>query len=181
MAQGDHGVTFSFDICSQCKIICCQDAKPPLTEKRKDIIRKYLEKQNMKVENLFDKNQYSYPAFDELVLCIFFDKKTKKCLVHDVKPETCVAAPVTFDINFETKKIRWFLKKSKICTLAGSLYNDKKAFNRHLEVAKRELTHLICELDPDELRAIVRIDEPETFEIGEDELPQAAIRKLFPK
>ena len=178
MAEDKNGKTFSFDVCSQCKSICCQDAKPPLTEKRKRIIINYLEEQEIKIEKPFTKENYSFPSVDELVYCGFFNKKTGKCSVHPVKPESCVAGPITFDINFGTKKIEWFLKKSELCAFAGILYKNKAAFNDHLEIAKQKLTQLISQLNADELRAIVKIDEPQTFKIGEDNLPLEVIRKL---
>jgi Fe-S-cluster containining protein len=178
MTQDNNGTTFSFDVCSQCKSICCQDAKPPLTEKRKRIIVNYLEEQEIKIEKPFTKADYSYPSVDELVYCGFFNKKTGKCSVHPVKPETCVSGPITFDINFGTKKIEWFLKKSELCAFAGVLYTNKSAFKDHFEVAKQKLTQLICQLNADELRAIVKIDEPQTFKVGEDDLPAQVITKL---
>ncbi len=98
--------------------------------------------------------------------------------MHSVKPETCVAGPVTFDVNFSTKKIEWFLKKSAICAFAQTLYEDKAAFKEHFEIAKAQLTRLICELDAEELRAIVKIEEPQTFKIGEDDLPAELVEKL---
>ncbi len=174
----NNGATYSFDVCSQCKIICCKDAKPPLSEKRKKIIKEYLEKQKINVERHFTKEDYSYPTVDELVLCGFFSKETGKCSVHLVKPETCRAGPVTFGINFSTKKVEWFLKKAEICGFAGVLYSNKAAFKDHFEIAKKELTSLIQELDPEELRVIVKIEEPHTFKIGEDDLPLAVVRKL---
>jgi hypothetical protein len=178
MPKDNNGATYSFDVCSQCKIICCQDAKPPLSEKRKKIIKEYLEKQKINIEKPFAKEHYSYPAVDELVFCRLFSKETGKCSVHPVKPETCRAGPVTFDINFSTKKIEWFLKKPEICAFAGVLYSDKAAFKDHFEVAKKELTHLIRELDPEELRVILKIEEPHTFKIGEDDLPSEVARKF---
>jgi Fe-S-cluster containining protein len=178
MPEDNNGTTYSFDVCSKCKIICCQDAKPPLTNNCKKIIKEYLEKQKINVEKPFANENYSYPAVDELGFCRLFDKETRKCLVHSVKPETCRAGPITFDINFSTKKIEWLLKKSEICAFAGALYNNKAAFKVHFEVAKPELTKLICELDPEELRAIVKIEEPHTFKIGEDNLPLEVVRKL---
>ncbi len=178
MAQDNKGVTYSFDVCGQCKSICCQDAKPPLTEKRKKIIEEYLKKQKINVEQPFAREQYSYPAVDELVFCRLFNKLTGKCSVHPVKPETCVAGPITFDINFKTKKVEWFLKRDSICAFAGVLYKNKNVFEKHVEAAKKELTQLICELGPEELRAIVKVEEPQTFKIGEDELPLEVFRKL---
>jgi hypothetical protein len=89
-----------------------------------------------------------------------------------------VAGPVTFDLNFSTKKVEWFLKKREICAFAATLYGDKAAFKKHFEIAKKQLTRLICELDPEELRTIVKIEEPQTFKIGEDDLPLEVIEKL---
>ncbi len=174
----DNGATYSFDICSQCRIICCQDAKPPLTEKRKKIIKQYLENHKINIEPPFAKEHYSYPAVDELVFCRLFNKETGKCSIHPVKPETCRAGPITFDINFSIKKIEWFLKKPEICGFAGVLFSNETAFKKHFEVAKKELTQLIQQLDPEELRVIVKIEEPHTFKIGEDDLPSEVARKL---
>jgi len=178
MLEGDNGITYSFDVCSQCKTVCCQGAKPPLTEERKKIIKEYLEKQKINIQKPFAEKEYSYPAVDELVFCGFFCKDTGKCLVHPVKPETCRAGPVTFGINFSTKKVEWFLKKSEICVFAGKLYSNKAALKDHFEIAKRELTQLIRELGPEELCVIVKIDEPQTFKIDEDDLPLEVVRKL---
>jgi uncharacterized protein len=178
MPEENNGATYSFDVCGKCKTICCQDAKPPLTEKRKKIITKYLQTQKINLENPFTKEDYSYPSVDTQVYCGLFDKKTGKCIVHVVKPETCVSGPVTFDINFFTKKIEWFLKKDIICAYAGALYKNKAAFAEHLEVAKKQLATLIFELSPEELCAIVKIAEPETFKIGEDDLPKKVVKKL---
>ena len=178
MPEDDNGVTYSFDVCGKCKIICCQDAKPPLSENRKKIIKQYLEKQKINVEKPFVKEHYSYPAVDELVFCRLFNKEEGKCSVHPVKPETCRAGPVTFDINFSTRKIVWFLKKPEICAFTGVLFNDKTAFKDHFEIAKKELAHLIRELDSDELLAILKIQEPYTFKIGEDDLPLEVASKL---
>ena len=178
MAEDDNGATYSFDICSQCKISCCQDAKPPLTKKRKKMIKEYLKKQNINIGQPFAKENYCYPVVDEHVFCKFFSKDIGKCCVHPVKPETCRAGPVTFDINLCTKKVEWYLKKSEICAFAGVLYDNKAAFKDHFEAAKKELTCLINELEPEELRAIIRINEPHTFKIGEEALPSDISRKL---
>jgi len=178
MPEDSNGTTCSFDVCSKCKSICCQDAKPPLSEKRKKILESYLKKQKIHLEKPFAKEQYSFPAVDEQLYCRLFDKKTGKCTVHQVKPETCVAGPITFDINFSTRKVEWFLKKPEICAYAGALYEDKVALNEHFSVAKKQITALIKELDADELRAIVKIEEPQTFKVGEDDLPKEVVRKL---
>ena len=127
MPEDNKGKTYSYDVCSECKIICCQDAKPPLSESRKKILKKYMNEQKITVEKPFTKEKYSYPSVDETLLCIFNSKVTKRCMVHTVKPETCRAGPITFDINFRTKKVEYFLKKSEICAYAGELFKDKAA------------------------------------------------------
>jgi len=178
MPENDNGTTYSFDVCGQCKSICCQDAKPPLSEKRKKIISEHSQKQKVNFKNLFAKERYSYPAVDEEAYCLLFNKKTGKCMVHLVKPETCVSGPITFDINFKTKKVEWFLKKSEICAYAGLLFNDKAAFSKHFKEAKKQIIRLIDELSPEELRAIVTVEEPQTFKVGEDDLSPEAVKKL---
>jgi hypothetical protein len=178
MTEGNKGITYSFDVCSECKAVCCQDAKPPLSEKRKKIIKEYLSKQKIKVEKPFSKKSYSYPSVDETVFCVFNSKETKRCIVHSVKPETCIAGPITFDINFETRKVGYFLKKSEICAYAGELYNNKSTFKDHYEVAKKEIMSLINDLSAEELRELIKIEEPQTFKVGEDNLPVEVIRKL---
>ena len=137
-----------------------------------------MQKQKISIKEPFAKADYSYPAVDEEVFCRLFNKQTGKCSVHPVKPETCVSGPITFDINFKTKKVEWFLKKEELCAFAGVLYRNQAAFKEHLEVAKKQITQLIGELSAEELRAIVKIDEPQTFKIGEDDLPANVARKL---
>jgi hypothetical protein len=95
-----------------------------------------------------------------------------------VKPETCVAGPITFDINTETGKIEWFLKMEKICPLAGILYRDQETLNKHLKSAKRELLQLVRDLEAESLRAILKIEEPDTFKIDEDKLDKEVLSKL---
>ncbi len=178
MPEEKNGATYSFDVCSQCKSICCQDAKPPLSENRKKILREYLNKQKISIAEPFAKNGYSYPAVDEEIYCKLFSKQTGKCMVHPVKPETCVSGPITFDINFKTKKVEWFLKTSELCAYAGVLYKNKAGFKEHFEIAKKQITLLITQLSADELRAIVKIDEPQTFKVGEDDLSFEVAKKL---
>jgi len=95
-----------------------------------------------------------------------------------VKPETCVAGPITFDINIKTRKIEWHLKMEKICPLAGVLYKNKGVLKKHLESAKREILNLVSELDSEALKAILKIEEPELFKIGEDNIGKDILDKL---
>lgn len=132
----------------------------------------------MPAEDVFVTEAYTHPAADGQGHCIFYDKKTRKCVVHPVKPETCKAGPITFDINVKTRKIEWFLKKASTCQLAPRLQGNRPLFSEHFEAAKEEITHLICSLEAEELLAILKIPEPETVKIDENELPKTVVRKL---
>jgi len=143
------------------------------------IIESYLKGNGTHVEDAFEeKKAYRFPREIEERRCCFFDRKTKKCQVHAVKPETCVAGPITFDINGDTGKIEWYLKTEKICPLAGALFRSKNELQRHVESAKRELLTLVRDLDAEALQAILKIGEPDTFKIDEDDLDAEVLRKL---
>jgi Fe-S-cluster containining protein len=170
--------TCSFDVCSDCIKGCCQDAMPPLTSKRIRLIAKYLKRNGGFAEQMLTHSAYSFPSVDSKGFCVFHEKQTKKCLIHDVKPETCRAGPVTFDIDSRTKKVEWFLKKGEVCRLAGRLFENPQTFKEHFKVARQEIMRLIRELDSAQLRAILERDEPQTLKIGEDVLPQEVVSKL---
>jgi Fe-S-cluster containining protein len=168
-----------FSVCSHCRTrSCCINTRPPLTYKRTKIIEAHLRKQKSPLEELFVQASYVFPREDNEGYCIFNDRKTGKCLVHLVKPETCIAGPITFDINPKTRKIEWHLKKETICSLAGNLYRDEERLKKHLALAKKEILRLIRELDAEALKTILKIEEPETFKIGEDDVEKAVLAKL---
>jgi len=170
-----------YNVCENCPISCCVGARPPVTSKRKMIIKDYLKTIGLAVENPFEqKNMYTFPRETKGNHCVFLDKNTKKCRIHQVKPETCVAGPITFDINLKTGKIEWFLKTEKICPLAGALYRNKAELQSHLESARRELLQLVHDLDTKALHAILKIEEPDTFKIGEEDLNPEILAKLKP-
>jgi hypothetical protein len=129
------------------------------------VIERFLNEQNIEIENPFVKTDYAFPRLNKDGYCIFHDSETRKCIVHPVKPETCVAGPITFDINPRTKKIEWFIKMKEICPLAGVVFKDKVSLRSHVKSAKKEIKRLVNELDSDELAAILKKDEPETFKI----------------
>jgi hypothetical protein len=167
-----------FNVCSQCRGNCCINARPPLTLRRKQIIEEYLQEQKIPIKNLFVQASYIFPREAAEGYCVFYDKNTRKCQVHPVKPETCIAGPITFDINIETKKIEWHLKTEKICSLAGELYKNKEALQKHLESAKKEILKLVHELDSEALKTILKIEEPETFKIDEENIGNDVLNKL---
>jgi Fe-S-cluster containining protein len=178
MSDENMRKTCSFEVCCTCKNICCQDAKPPLTQKRQKIIKDYLKKQKLHIEHPFSRESYSFPSVDKFGFCLFYNKQTGKCLVHPVKPETCRAGPVTFDINCQTGKVEWYLKTAEMCALVEPLRENRVLFREHFEVARRELLKLICELDVTALQALLKIEEPQTVKIGEDDLPKEVMVKL---
>ena len=178
MSEDRNGRTYSFDVCSQCKLICCQDANPPLTFNRKKMLIEYVKEQKISVKTLFAGEEYSHPSGDAQGICVFYNKETRKCRVHPVKPETCRAGPITFDINLKTRKVEFYLKKGEICAFAQVLYENKELLGKHLEAAKLEILRLICELDADALKTILKIPEPQTFKIDEHELPKEVIVNL---
>ncbi|MEM3442987.1 MAG: YkgJ family cysteine cluster protein [Candidatus Bathyarchaeia archaeon] len=167
-----------YNVCANCKISCCQNARPPITGERKKIIEEYLKAQKIPIKNPFTKTAYTFPSEDAEGYCVFYDKQTRKCKVHPVKPETCVAGPITFDINKRTQKIEWYLKMEKICPLAGVLHKNNEIRKNHLESAKKEILRLVHGLDPEALKAILRIEEPETFKIDEDPIESEILAKL---
>jgi Fe-S-cluster containining protein len=132
----------------------------------------------MRIKNAFAKEEYVFPRLDTDGYCVFHDKKTRKCLVHPVKPETCVAGPITFDVNTKTGNIEWFVKMEKICPLAGRVYQNESAMKKHVESAKREISRLVKELDSQDLRAVLKRDEPETFKIDEGKVDVRVLEKV---
>jgi len=169
-----------FDVCSNCRTSysCCNDTTPPVTTKRRKIIEAYLKDNRISIDTPFQRTGYVFPRLVVDGYCVFHDSNTKKCMIHPVKPETCVAGPITFDVNVNSGKIEWFVKMERICQLSGAVYQDKQKLQKHLENAKREVLRLVTQLTAEELKAILKKDEPETFKIGEDDLGKQLLRKL---
>lgn len=76
--------------------------------------------------------------------------------------------------------IEWFLKMEKICPLAGALNRDKESLEKHVKTAKSEVLRLVRDLDSEALKAILTIEEPDTFKLGEDTLYPKVAAKLKP-
>lgn len=169
-----------FDVCSKCRTAysCCNDTTPPVTPDRRKIIEAYLKERGIFAASPFERKKYVYPKLTAGGYCVFHDAETKKCIVHAVKPETCIAGPITFDINLEKGIIEWFIKKESICPLAGNVYRDKQLLQKHLLSAKKEVLRLVAQLTGEELKAILSKDEPETLKIGEDKLEEKLLCKL---
>jgi len=167
-----------FSFCHTCRNGCCAGARPPLTLRRRKVILNFLQANNIAIESPFENGQYAFPRETDDGYCIFLDKVTGKCRIHSVKPETCVAGPITFDIDAEAGKLEWLLKTSKICPLAGSLQKDRKAYSNHEKSAKQEIRRLVRELDAEALRVILAIEEPDTVKVAEDDADPEVLAKL---
>jgi Fe-S-cluster containining protein len=181
MSEESCQKTNRFDVCSKCKTVCCQDAKPPLTQNRKETIRKFLKEQKHSTKDVFKSEGYSYPSTDMFGFCALYSKETGRCLVHSVKPETCIAGPITFDINVKTSQLEYHLKKADICALAQELFENKDFLQQHLRIAKTEIRRLVSLLDSEALQAILKIEEPQTFKIDEEQADPEVIKRLASK
>ena len=169
-----------FDTCSKCRTAysCCNDTTPPITRERRKAIEAYLRKKKIDVVEPFALTEYTFPRLNTDMYCVFHDQKTRRCIVHPVEPETCVAGPITFDINIKTCRIEWYAKMGKICQLAGVVYRDRKMLEKHLKSARKEILRLVRELDSGDLRAILKKSEPETFKIAEEDVDGTVLDKL---
>ncbi len=156
-----------FDVCSNCRADydCCHGTRPPITKERRKIIEEYLKKQKIPIADAFAEEEYAFPRENARGYCVFHDMKTRKCMIHPVKPETCAAGPITFDISKKTGKIELYIKMKRICPLAGIVHGDKELLQTHLESARKEITRLVSKLDPKTLESILKKEEPETFRI----------------
>nr|MDO8098633.1 YkgJ family cysteine cluster protein [Candidatus Njordarchaeota archaeon] len=174
-----------FDVCGRCNIICCKDARPPTSLRRRKMIENYLKTHRLKdlEPPYFDETHgYAHPKETPEGYCIFYDQKTRRCRIHPVKPETCVAGPMTFDINSRRGKLEYYLKLGKICPLAGRMQKaGATVLEKHMKSAKREIRRVVRDLEPGALRAILRIEEPDTFKVDEEKLEEEVLRKLFTK
>ena len=141
-----------------------------------EIIEKHLQREGAAPE--FNQGRYYFPKERVDGFCSLFDINLGHCLVHQVKPETCVAGPITFDINRRTGRIEWYLKTKDICPLVGILAKDETLLSEHLSSARTELLRLVNQLEGPALRAILRIEEENTIKIGEESLPQPVLDKL---
>jgi hypothetical protein len=136
------------------------------------MIDDFLREQQIPLHNWLDSTtrSYRFPQETNDGDCVFFNKAHRTCRIHPVKPETCRAGPITFDVDFSRRCIEWFVKPGSECSVADSLRQEPLAFYQYLKMAKTVLMQLIRELDQQALQALVTIDEPTVLKIGEDPL-----------
>ncbi|NHW23701.1 MAG: YkgJ family cysteine cluster protein [Archaeoglobales archaeon] len=151
------------EICSKCGGKCCFEARPPISNKRLKIL----------MENGIGPEFVEFGKYKHLKLrndgyCVLFENG--KCKIHEIKPETCVAGPITFDIK--GGKLELYIKKETICPLVKFLKENEAVFREHLKIATEKIVELIKELDNGELEEILKIEEPETEKILEISLKE---------
>ena len=164
-------------VCRDCRSKCCNGARPPLSTTRALILSQYLSEKGSNLSLHF--RSYSHPEEDSDGYCTLFDREEGLCRAQAVKPETCIAGPVTFDINRPNGMVEWYLKQEKICHLAGVMAGSPTMLAKHLDIAKEEIMRLIEELPRNELLAVLKIEEEDTYKIGEDPLPKSVALKLW--
>ena len=71
--------------------------------------------------------------------CVLF--RDGKCSIHDIKPETCVAGPFTFDIEGDMLQI--FLKRENICPMVRFLRANRKAYDALFETSVEKIMDLV--------------------------------------
>jgi hypothetical protein len=146
--------------CNECHLVggCCFDARPPLSQKRIDILLK----------NGVSEDAVEFAGYKRLRLkpdgfCVLF--QDGKCSIHSIKPETCVAGPFTFDIKENILQI--FIKRESICPMVRFLKANRKAFDGLLEASVERIMELVNSVPPLEMAEILKIDEPETDLVAE--------------
>ena len=146
--------------CDDCHLAggCCFEARPPLSQKRIDIL----------MENGVSADAIEFVGYKRLRLrqdgfCVLF--RDGKCSIHDIKPETCVAGPFTFDIEGDMLQI--FLKRENICPMVRFLRANRKAYDALFETSVEKIMDLIRSVPEEEMAQILQIDEPETDLVAE--------------
>lgn len=146
--------------CDDCHLAggCCFEARPPLSQKRIDIL----------MENGVSADAIEFVGYKRLCLrqdgfCVLF--RDGKCSIHDIKPETCVAGPFTFDIEGDMLQI--FLKRESICPMVRFLRANRKAYDALFETSVEKIMDLIRSVPEEEMAQILQIDEPQTDLVAE--------------
>ena len=146
--------------CDDCHLAggCCFEARPPLSQKRIDIL----------MENGVSADAIEFVGYKRICLrqdgfCVLF--RDGKCSIHDIKPETCVAGPFTFDIEDDMLQI--FLKRESICPMVRFLRANRKAYDALFETSVEKIMDLIRSVPEEEMAQILQIDEPQTDLVAE--------------
>jgi len=140
--------------CDECALGggCCFEARPPLCQERIDIL----------LANGVPANVVEFAGYRRLRVkpdgfCVLF--QDGHCSIHSFKPETCVAGPFTFDVKGSILQI--FLKRESICPLVGFLKANRQAYDALLELSVEKIVDLVKALPVEELKEILKIEEPD--------------------
>jgi hypothetical protein len=122
----------------------------------------------MLMENGVSADAIEFVGYKRLCLrqdgfCVLF--RDGKCSIHDIKPETCVAGPFTFDIEGDMLQI--FLKRESICPMVRFLRANRKAYDALFETSVEKIMDLIRSVPEEEMAQILQIDEPQTDLVAE--------------
>lgn len=156
--------------CGGCQLHggCCFEARPPLTQKRIDILLA----EGVSPESI------EFEGYRRLKLkpdgfCVLF--QGGRCSIHSIKPETCVAGPFTFDMKGSILQV--FLKRESICPMVAFLKENREVYDGLFEAAVEKIVDLVNAIPTEELTEILKIDEPETDLVAEIKLLDWAQRK----
>jgi len=149
--------------CSECHLDggCCFEARPPLSRERIDILR-----ENGVAEDAVEFAGYARLRLKPDGFCVLF--QNRKCSIHSIKPETCIAGPFTFDIKDNVLQI--FLKRESICPMVRFLKANRKAYDGLFETSVENIMHLVNSIPASEMAEILKIEEPETDLVAEIQL-----------
>jgi Fe-S-cluster containining protein len=147
-------------ICSSCTLggCCCLEARPPLTADRIRLL----------LAGGVSPEAIEFSGYSRLKLkpdgyCVMFQEG--QCKIHQVKPETCMAGPFTFDVKGSLLEI--YLKRETVCPLAKFLREHEEAYRGLFDAAVEKITGLVRALPPSELAVVCKIEEPETDLVAE--------------
>lgn len=156
--------------CGQCQLHggCCFEARPPLSQKRIDILLA----QGVSPESI-EFEGYRRLKVKSDGFCVLF--RDGRCSIHSIKPETCVAGPFTFDMKGSILQV--FLKRESICPMVAYLLENREVYDGLFEAAVEKIVELVNAIPADELAEILKIEEPETDLVAEIKLLDSAQRK----
>ena len=160
-------------LCAVCPTGCCHNVQPPITWKRRQLINRFLQDHSTQLMAWLDTTTRAYAFPREMAdrACIFLDTETRICRIHPVKPETCQAGPITFDLDLSQGRICWYMKSSTDCSIAAALRQTPRELSRYLAMAKPVLRQLIHDLDPTALQAVLQVPEPCVQPLDKEPLP----------
>jgi len=74
--------------------------------------------------------------------------------------------------------IEWYIKSPKICPLVNQLNDNVEEMETRLKLAKNALKNFFRDVEMEDLRSILEIEEPDTVKIDEEPLDEDIFEKL---